>query len=539
MGCSLSNHPSYSEKTGVKREDIHTHSSPETSVSPSPETSVSPSTETSVSPSTETSVSPSPETSVSPSTETSVSPSTETSVSPSTETSVSPSTETSVSPSPETSVSPSTETSVSPSPETSVSPSTETSVSPSPETSVSPSPETSVSPSPETSVSPSPETSVSPSPETSVSPSPETSVSPSPETSVSPSPETSVAPSPETSVAPSPVASVATSPMASLAHSPVASVAPSPVASVAPSPVASVAYSPVASVAPSPVASVAPSPVASVAPSPVVSVAPSSVATSVNDDFAIASAIAKESNEEQLHKYILSIWNARKLHRNILVAIVAGVRIYSTTVKFLQNKISDEVIDAYMMTRVRRKEITTQYLPCSVMSLIFDPSMQHKVMEMDIENPELCGMINVRGQHWIFCFMDMKSRDIVIIDPLGENWSTLQRLLQSWIRFMELQSRNSSWRVRTVLHSKQMDSTSCGIFCLKFAENFLQGRTLNVFDKPDDIQAYRIEVLKEILQNQDITTPSLGCIYWLIMQIKIIIRVMGVAVTKCKYISIT
>ncbi|KAL3854185.1 hypothetical protein ACJMK2_013463, partial [Sinanodonta woodiana] len=61
----------------------------------------------------------------------------------------------------------------------------------------------------------------------------------------------------------------------------------------------------------------------------------------------------------------------------------------------------------------------------------------------------------------------------------------------------------TDWEVVTLPHSKQPDSTSCGIFCLKFAEKFLHNDDLLLPSEPKDIFQYRLDILESIGKNQD------------------------------------
>ncbi|XP_074655369.1 uncharacterized protein LOC141908960 [Tubulanus polymorphus] len=67
-----------------------------------------------------------------------------------------------------------------------------------------------------------------------------------------------------------------------------------------------------------------------------------------------------------------------------------------------------------------------------------------------------------------------------------------------------------NWRLRTVKHSKQLDSSSCGVFVLKFAESILANETLEFDNTSSAIDQYRFEIAMWLM-GSIATDPSKMC----------------------------
>lgn len=63
----------------------------------------------------------------------------------------------------------------------------------------------------------------------------------------------------------------------------------------------------------------------------------------------------------------------------------------------------------------------------------------------------------------------------------------------------------SKWDIGTVPHTKQMDSTSCGLFCLMFAEKYVKNEALTFQIDKSVMEAYKRHMVDTLIQNVDET----------------------------------
>ncbi|XP_069114882.1 uncharacterized protein [Argopecten irradians] len=218
--------------------------------------------------------------------------------------------------------------------------------------------------------------------------------------------------------------------------------------------------------------------------------------------------------EDQIHKYILGIWNNRRAARNVLVSVTGGTKIFTNTVKYLQQKISDEIIDAFMAVNIEAHKSPIQYIKCSVMALMLDPSQQHTVIETVFSASKLIGVCNLRGQHWVLCVIDMEQKVIYIMDPI-EKYAHVRNscLLVHWKSFLQMRGQDvAGWRSIVCQNSRQPDMVSCGIICLMLASHYIKQGTVSCVPVTAlQVEGYRLHVLKTIILSQDIQTVSNLC----------------------------
>ncbi|XP_065917782.1 uncharacterized protein [Dysidea avara] len=86
--------------------------------------------------------------------------------------------------------------------------------------------------------------------------------------------------------------------------------------------------------------------------------------------------------------------------------------------------------------------------------------------------------------HWVLLMFEEKSSTITYVNPKGEKSSTISSLERRWNQFSSYQflSEKSKklykWKVITKSHFKQRDTSSCGVFVMRFAESLLLNEAL-------------------------------------------------------------
>lgn len=191
------------------------------------------------------------------------------------------------------------------------------------------------------------------------------------------------------------------------------------------------------------------------------------------------------------------------------VAKIGPYTLLKSSFYYLKNKLSDEIIDAYMTQVVREKNVL--YVDTITATNIFEGRMDKTNLlcnENFQEYNECLAVVNEGGDHWILLIINWTEQKIVYINPLGECQSSLQLYCQRWYDFLDKRSEEGldkslprPWRMMTVPHQKQNDSVSCGIYVLKFAEQYLDQKPLLICGK---IEHIRKEVGARLLGLRDV-----------------------------------
>ncbi|XP_056007375.1 uncharacterized protein LOC125672780 isoform X2 [Ostrea edulis] len=192
-------------------------------------------------------------------------------------------------------------------------------------------------------------------------------------------------------------------------------------------------------------------------------------------------------------QYLRSLWTKRAIpsKENFLIASCEGVRLSAEAFLSLRDRVSDELLDAYMYCCLRAKKY-------------------------EISSPLLMGFYNIGRRHWVLIMISCIEKRLTVLDPLGESKMTMQCILSTWKNFLRISKKNTSlscgnWYVNTIPHTKQQDSSSCGIFCLMFVEKLLEEEALFFNTCSDAITAFRVKVASRIIENQDDETLHSLC----------------------------
>lgn len=212
-----------------------------------------------------------------------------------------------------------------------------------------------------------------------------------------------------------------------------------------------------------------------------------------------------------LTKYIQKIWSKQRNDsvEPFLLSKTCGVNINNRSLISAKSLITDEIIDAYLgiICGLSNKFF---YVPCSVISMIFHPRHQNEVADVLNENKGkvLLAIVNRREIHWILLVIDEQNKSLLIIDPMGENKTTCQLIFKLWINYLTQREHDAKgWKIDTIHHSKQQDSVSCGVYCMKFAEAVVLKTSLHLPN--DTVQEMRCNIMKTIINNQDEDTSNL------------------------------
>nr|XP_022287307.1 uncharacterized protein LOC111100026 isoform X5 [Crassostrea virginica] len=244
---------------------------------------------------------------------------------------------------------------------------------------------------------------------------------------------------------------------------------------------------------------------------------PHSDATPLQEDPDIASSPQCENpadaeNVDNILRYLDTLWRKRTIptKENFLISLCEGVKLNAAAFHTLKDKVSDEILDACMMTMLRNEKSDFEYMNCALFSMVMSAHLHDGTVDCEISSQYLLGFFNLGRCHWVLIVIDCRSSTIYVLDPLGETSKLLKSVLGNWRNYLKSSKYNTSlaespWAVQTLPHVKQQDSNSCGIFCLMFAEKMLHGNDLVFPCNNAVVASFRRKVVSLIIQNQDLT----------------------------------
>ena len=91
---------------------------------------------------------------------------------------------------------------------------------------------------------------------------------------------------------------------------------------------------------------------------------------------------------------------------------------------------------------------------------------------------------NNSGTHWILAVVDVRASAVIILDPISINYQPSNKWHKEAV-FIASEILNKRFskeviEVKTIRHSLQQDTNSCGVYCCFYATQILQGK-LNYF----------------------------------------------------------
>ncbi|XP_043968986.1 uncharacterized protein LOC122828949 [Gambusia affinis] len=128
-----------------------------------------------------------------------------------------------------------------------------------------------------------------------------------------------------------------------------------------------------------------------------------------------------------------------------------------------------------------------------------------RLKKMNPMNYEIILGINNQHHHWTLVVIYPQEKKSLFLNPLGESKQDIQKCLQITRAFMRKKGCNvSRWTCDTVKHPKQQDSTSCGVFSLKFAEKILSKEVVDFPVSNEAVYSMRLEIAVRLILNINI-----------------------------------
>ncbi|XP_049340990.1 uncharacterized protein LOC111194920 isoform X2 [Astyanax mexicanus] len=143
------------------------------------------------------------------------------------------------------------------------------------------------------------------------------------------------------------------------------------------------------------------------------------------------------------------------------------------------NRISDEIMDALFHIK-SKGDLDLLAITTHSMSKILDGCKRARstyFMKTDkLQNYKRVMGPYLEGDHWTFVHCNLESKEIVYCNSFGESKEKCETIRDTWELFAKRRDILGPWTVKTLPHSTQLDSVSCGVFTIMFAECVLDGK---------------------------------------------------------------
>ncbi|XP_052212350.1 uncharacterized protein LOC127831404 [Dreissena polymorpha] len=165
-----------------------------------------------------------------------------------------------------------------------------------------------------------------------------------------------------------------------------------------------------------------------------------------------------------------------------------------------------QIIDAYMALLLKGRD-ELLYIDSVNGRDIFEgrPEKALNVLKCKIFRYKCCLATINEGYHWVLMIILPKEKELIYINSIEELKEKQERYLHFWNQFLQMRHANgtdieppSGWRITTKEHTTQVDNTSCGVFTLMFAENYISGKKL--FLPSENLKLFRQQKGKKIIK---------------------------------------
>ncbi|XP_063435626.1 sentrin-specific protease 2-like [Mytilus trossulus] len=217
------------------------------------------------------------------------------------------------------------------------------------------------------------------------------------------------------------------------------------------------------------------------------------VSTSIEDD----SLSTNEIDRQKAAIKIAKIWEDQIAPwSHYFIAKVYGTSItYGDIYSLKKNSwVTDKIMDAYLELVANREMangIKIKHMLVTTTNNILNgeyvPARNDKNILMSTEF--IIGAYHQSGSHWDLLIIEPLNGRIIFLNPMGETDFQMRTVPLRWKKFIEqllLQFPadaaviDKEWNLEVPTHSKQQDGSSCGIYCLMFADKYLARTSLHI-----------------------------------------------------------
>nr|XP_049591118.1 uncharacterized protein LOC125978107 [Syngnathus scovelli] len=206
---------------------------------------------------------------------------------------------------------------------------------------------------------------------------------------------------------------------------------------------------------------------------------------------------------ENVDKYVQDAWKGKHVH--VLLSKIGAYKLFFWDIMNVgpKSELESEVINAHLLLLVNQISVEkVSYTDSFAMTNLWN-GKSHRLKINPVEYKLIVGIVNEHN-HWKLAAIMPGEKRSLLLDHLGESQMDIKKCLESTRAFMRNKGCNvSRWTCGTVPHPRQQDSTSCGVFALKFAEHLLSNEEIDFSAKAHDINRYRLQIATTLLLETD------------------------------------
>ncbi|XP_033991238.1 uncharacterized protein LOC117486796 [Trematomus bernacchii] len=205
------------------------------------------------------------------------------------------------------------------------------------------------------------------------------------------------------------------------------------------------------------------------------------------------------SDEETL---IRDIWAGRR--KETLWAKYGPYKVYSEDLLVLApgKELEGEIVNAYLSWIGAKAGvfIFDSYL----MTSLWQGTHKGGLRKLDLSKHEVAAGAVCDGAHWTLIIMYLNENRSLFLDPFGAKEKQLSRckdLSRSLVR--KKRPSVGRWACSTLTHPIQQDSTSCGVFICKLAEQILLKEKVQYPVDLEGVASMRFQMAMALVKNSD------------------------------------
>lgn len=232
-------------------------------------------------------------------------------------------------------------------------------------------------------------------------------------------------------------------------------------------------------------------------------------------------------NSDECEIMLQKIWNKKKPCEYIL-AKVHNINVTSDDILSLSGStwLTDQVVDAFLAYLTQSYidqggnilHIITRTLT-NILDGEFNKDGGILTKTKLMKKKTILGAYLQSENHWDLVVIEPWTGDLYFYNPLGETQELSKRICNNWSLFMKarkikkIEKDQKTWTIKSPQHTKQKDSSNCGVYTLMFAERHLNKKAM-VRITPKDVREMRRKIALNLLQFSGYLKNCCRCCAW-------------------------
>ncbi|XP_033932867.1 uncharacterized protein [Pseudochaenichthys georgianus] len=199
---------------------------------------------------------------------------------------------------------------------------------------------------------------------------------------------------------------------------------------------------------------------------------------------------------------IRQIWTGRR--KQTLWCKFGPYKVYSENLMDLApgKWLEGEIVNSYITMVGRKAGALT--LDSYLMTSLWEGTHKGSLRSLDLLKYDVAvGAVCSHG-HWTLIIMYLKQRRSLFVDPFGATDAQIQKCKDVTRALVRKKCpKIGRWACATVAHPKQQDSSACGVFVCKLAEQILSGQNIDYAVDQKGVAMLRLDMSMSLVTNSD------------------------------------